>query len=527
MRSTVKKKDVKAVIKDVPPLKKEVNFKNITDARPLLIPKITSEEPLNENIIRPFRMRNDDIKTAYDEFIEHSPPQDMATYLWREFRVMMISEMDLGKDGKPLKPLARFRKSIKRHVALFYGEYLLKGGTERRHLGLPVCRTIGITSDGEYETKSLQKLAGSQGTLAFHDLEYSRDGQLPPFGVFNDNKLRLMTKYFVVNRKKNKDETVVVGKSPSALEAERERVERDERSAQRIFGKEHYALSTVWNRGVVQPVCYEKQPRLRMIYPYFSGGDLVTLGDDQLAFYDPARPKIILNPDDTFLPRFFRQLVEAVYAIHQAGILHFDLKPENFVIRGPNRNFVLPADSKALSQYQLVILDFGLAMRLTEAEAEDCVKVGTDVTMAPEQVMCNHVAGRGTDWWSVAASMWRTRVFWEPTISDDERDLILKSKCEQWGHHVYPSQPFFSKDFTELLNLMFKPRPKDRDFSKNPVALSKLLDSPYLLRGLEPTARQQRLIELANLPPQDAAAANQVEVSNNASDAQSTEYYDS
>lgn len=446
------------------------------------------EMPLEQAYITPFQMHHDDIKVAFEQFKKGN--ETMEVHLWRMYRVMALPVT------KGVQPRVRFTLSIQRHVALFYGEYLMRGGTEPRHFGIPVCRTIGLGEGSEeYRTKELQKLVGSQGDLLFREVPYSQDGIRAPFRLNGKDGVQLVVKYFSVNRKDDDRHAP----PPTDEEAIREREAKDLETSKKIFGREHNALTTVAHRGIIQPVCFEKEPKLRMIYPFLSGGDLVTLSTDQIAFVDPIHGRL-LNPDQTFLPRFFRQLVEAVYALHQAGLLHFDLKPENMVVSGPDRNFILPADSTTLMDYSLVLLDFGLAMRLVDAEKRECIRAGTDVTMAPEQHICKP-AGRGTDWWAVAASMWRTRIFWEPTLTDDERDTLVNSKCPQWGHYSYPAQSFFDPAFTNLMEMMLVPRKEDRDFSKDARSIRRLLDSPYLLRGLPVEERKRRMEELSRMPP--------------------------
>lgn len=243
-------------------------------------------------------------------------------------------------------------------------------------------------------------------------------------------------------------------------------------------------LRSTHHPNIVHGVCCVED-KLQIIYPYLGGGDLVPLEDDNLSVRvsgDRGRTGRVLSPDDSFLPRFARQLILAVAHMHAKGIIHFDLKPENFVIAGPDRHFIRPFKSTDVLAYHLVLIDFGLA----EAEAslpDECIKAGTEVTMAPEQVLCNHHAGFGTDWWGVGAALYRVRVFWEPSIDEPTRDKILSSRDPQWGHVSLPMQPFFSPDFSDLLGLMLTPKPADRDFDKH---LDNLLKHPFIRRGEPP-----------------------------------------
>lgn len=496
---------------------------------------------------RPFQLYNmADIQAMFIEWLSSTstPIADnntiqrtMEDYLWQNYGILALPlHTTRDEQGNLLPPLLRWEKSIKRHVSLWYGEYRLRGGQEARHLGLPVCSTIGIklgtsskegkqvgtftaatntttaatqsSPPGEYSTKELNDLAGSQGSLRFLDIDYRWKGIAPPFLIpsklesntnSNNNNnngqlgvLRLVVKHFGATSE-HKDGILSESQDASPSEAEKKT-----RRALRSFAKEHYSLGNIQHPGIIQPVCYEKAPLGPLIvYPFMLGGDLIPITTDHLAFRNPRNKSTLLSPDDAFLPRFFRQLVEALVAIHEAGILHLDLKPENFVVHGPDRNWFLPWDEPALSRYRLVVVDFGLAMSIMEAEAQECLSVGTEVTMAPEQHLCNHRAGRGTDWWAVAAAMWRTRVFWEPSITEEERDHLLDARCEHWGHPTLPDQPFFSSEFRQVMEVLLVADPQERDFTSKEERWKALLDMPYLLKGLGAAGRETRLKELA------------------------------
>lgn len=490
---------------------------------PLLLPEghgVSLSSIVGTKWAVPFAFRHsEDLRAAWEVYLQYRQTHSELTlenYLWETFGVVAMStgggEAAKTKKVAPSIPKAgaynskqermRFEASIRRHVALFYGEYRMRGGQERRHFNIPVCHTIGLGSEAGagngYKTKELERLEGSQGSLTFIDVSYvGPGGATMPWVVQHkelNGKLRLVVKNFAFHKDRKEHEDSEDGKQGSSSHRDPSR-ERRSSGDLRVFGKEHYALAAIQHPGVIQPVCYEKQPHLQMIYPYLAGGDLVTLSSDHLAYKDKTTGRLF-TPDDTFLPRFFRQLVEAVYAVHAAGILHLDLKPENLVIHGPDRQFIIPSDHPALSAYHLVLLDFGLALPLEEAAQKNCLHIGTDVTMAPEQVLCNHAGGRGTDWWGLAAAMWRTRVFWEPSIGETERTNLLNAKCEQWGHPILPDQPWFTAEFKSLMRALLKPTPKERDFSHSQKRFQRLLDHPYLLRGLEPGAQRQRLQEL-------------------------------
>jgi predicted ATPase len=99
------------------------------------------------------------------------------------------------------------------------------------------------------------------------------------------------------------------------------------------------------------------------------------------------------------LPRVrdaFAQLVRGVHALHQAGLLHLDLKPSNVLVDRNGR---------------VVVLDFGLVRAIREAHDPstpgDSISVsGTPAWMAPEQFAGDGVA-EPADWYSVGLMLYR------------------------------------------------------------------------------------------------------------------------
>lgn len=94
----------------------------------------------------------------------------------------------------------------------------------------------------------------------------------------------------------------------------------------------------------------------------------------------------------------FRQLVEGVAALHEAGKLHRDLKPSNVLVTPQGR---------------VVVLDFGLVSSSTfvEAEAQDpdrtvggCV-FGTPAYMSPEQAAGEPIT-MASDWYAVGSMLY-------------------------------------------------------------------------------------------------------------------------
>lgn len=454
---------------------------------PFVVREVRGSFPLLvEKYSAPFGMQHADMRASFGEYLREKAQLgvSMEDFLWNRYR---ISAVPPSKEGVTMGPLHRYILSIRRHVALFYGEYLLRGGESTVNIPVEACAAVGLeATEDEQEDERFEGLHGAQGSLLLKTIPHA-EGQ--------DGKLEMVVKYIDVDLSqmgKTKEEYKLSG---ADAEAEDPDQVLQERLSRKIFGRELAALSSVKHQGVIRPICYEKTPKPKLVLPLMQG-DMIPTEEDHLAYYDPRSPRNVLSPDETFLPRFLRQLVEALYELHVSGFLHLDVKPENVLVHGPDRHFILPMDHPALERYHAVLTDLGLARRWHNLPKGTCVRTGTEPMMAPEQVMCNHDTGRAADWWSLAVTAWRLRILWEASLSSEQREELLNSRDPHWGHFTTPPQPFFHPDLIDLLAMMLKPDPKDRSFSESPEALAQLLDHPYLLRGLSVEKRIRRLAEL-------------------------------
>jgi predicted ATPase len=105
----------------------------------------------------------------------------------------------------------------------------------------------------------------------------------------------------------------------------------------------------------------------------------------------PAPPRSIADLRDALA-----QLVRAVHALHQAGLVHQDLKPSNVLVEHGGR---------------VVVLDFGLVRAVDEArpapdEGAGSVSIsGTPIWMAPEQ-FAPGPTGPAADWYAVGLMLY-------------------------------------------------------------------------------------------------------------------------
>jgi hypothetical protein len=85
------------------------------------------------------------------------------------------------------------------------------------------------------------------------------------------------------------------------------------------------------------------------------------------------------------------QLVRGIMALHDAGIVHRDVKPPNILVTDEGR---------------VVLLDFGVSSDLLRGEESDHGMVGTIAYMAPEQAM-SEASGPAADWYAVGVVLYQ------------------------------------------------------------------------------------------------------------------------
>lgn len=124
----------------------------------------------------------------------------------------------------------------------------------------------------------------------------------------------------------------------------------------------------------------------------------------------PFRPP----PDYGAVRLALRQLAEGLWALHQAGQLHGDLKPTNVLVAEGGR---------------VVILDFGLSLDLGSAKKEDTAIRGTPAYMAPEQIG-GHAATEASDWYSVGVMLYQVLTGQVPFPGNHLSSVINKMRLD-------------------------------------------------------------------------------------------------
>lgn len=132
--------------------------------------------------------------------------------------------------------------------------------------------------------------------------------------------------------------------------------------------------------------------------------------------HDEPRPVVVESPQR--LRAAFRQLVEGIAVLHQAGLLHRDIKSTNVMVTDKGR---------------VVVLDFGLASepdltRWAEQTAEDEL-LGTPAYMAPEQA-AGVSASEASDWYGVGVMLYEALTGTLPYTGTSLRVLTAKQQYD-------------------------------------------------------------------------------------------------
>jgi serine/threonine protein kinase len=167
--------------------------------------------------------------------------------------------------------------------------------------------------------------------------------------------------------------------------------------------------------------------------------------------------------------RLFRDIVLAVQYLHQQGIAHNDIKPENII---------LDANGRAK------LTDFGFAKCSEIAGDEE--KLGTLVYMAPELLKRGAFNTQKADIWSLGIVLYTMMVSRFPYPCQNESQTVQYIKA---GKLMYPNG--IDADAKRLIRMMTKLKPEER-----PTIDDILTDSFFhdaLLDGTEKNADNLQL----------------------------------
>jgi len=97
------------------------------------------------------------------------------------------------------------------------------------------------------------------------------------------------------------------------------------------------------------------------------------------------------NLNEEVCMKFVREIIKALNFVHERGIIHLDLKPQNIMMKGGD-----------MDEYRIKLIDFGLAKYLDKTGHAKVSFCGTVGFMAPEIARCQT---KGSDYASAASDM--------------------------------------------------------------------------------------------------------------------------
>jgi eukaryotic-like serine/threonine-protein kinase len=171
----------------------------------------------------------------------------------------------------------------------------------------------------------------------------------------------------------------------------------DEAEQRQVLAREHAALSAIKHPAIVEIYDYGTHDgREFLAMEYFPRGDL------------KARLQRGLLEQDAL--RYLEQIARALQVVHDAGILHRDLKPPNLMMRDNDT---------------LVLIDFGLAVPVDGSSRSTRTGVlrGSPYYMSPEQALGEELDGR-TDLYSLGIIFYEMLMGRKPYSGNSPMDVL-------------------------------------------------------------------------------------------------------
>jgi eukaryotic-like serine/threonine-protein kinase len=161
-----------------------------------------------------------------------------------------------------------------------------------------------------------------------------------------------------------------------------------------------------------------------------------------------------------------RQAAQGLCAAHRAGIVHRDVKPDNFVLVGPTDD-----------PYGLKLIDFGMAKLDSGGTSGTHTILGTVEYMAPEQILAEPVDAR-SDVYAMGVVMFRLFTGHLPFDTSQPADLLR--------HQLFSSMPppsWLSEDLDSRIESMILAATRKHPGNRYP-SMQALLDDLDALIGV-------------------------------------------
>lgn len=145
--------------------------------------------------------------------------------------------------------------------------------------------------------------------------------------------------------------------------------------------------------------------------------------------------------------RFIRQMCEGIKATHDAGFIHRDICP---------RNFIMHHDMQYVK-----LIDFGLSLPNEAEYRMPGNRTGTPQYMAPEIVRRRHTDSR-VDLFAFGVSCYRLLTFEHPWGSVDTTGLAALVHDQRPHRDIMELRPNLNRKLGKVINQCLRPIPDDR-----------------------------------------------------------------
>nr|XP_018261217.1 CAMK/CAMK1 protein kinase [Kwoniella dejecticola CBS 10117]OBR83375.1 CAMK/CAMK1 protein kinase [Kwoniella dejecticola CBS 10117] len=161
---------------------------------------------------------------------------------------------------------------------------------------------------------------------------------------------------------------------------------------------------------------FETNSKFYITFPLLTGGELLERLNTRGRFTEDATKMVI------------KKILEILAYIHSHGIIHRDIKPDNFLYRTPESEVD-----------DVVLIDFGISKSETDEDPKTETEVGGTPGYAAPEVFCGTGYGKNSDLFGVGVIGYNLLSSWSPWESTDTLALVQESATANVN---FPPGPF-------------------------------------------------------------------------------------
>jgi CheY-like chemotaxis protein/tRNA A-37 threonylcarbamoyl transferase component Bud32 len=399
-----------------------------------------------------------------DALIEHYNPLEKAlpeaAFPLGSYDVVVLDYMLGREDGDGLEWLAAFKRRADCPKILFLtgaGNEIIavraiKAGADDYQRKQELTREKLVTSLRDLTSDEVQKTLTPELSARLEGQSIGAQVRIPGIRVLHLIGEGGMSRVYLASRERD-DEPLVV-------KILRNEVTADSKALAR-FMEEYALVERIQSRHVARVHGHgTSAEHAYLVMEFFEGGDLMKrLGGKAL-------------PPEECL-RLFRELMMALGDIHEKGILHRDLKPQNLMFRQDG---------------SLAIVDFGIAKHIDAVDMTSQGEIlGTPRYMSPEQVQGKPLDLR-TDIYSAGVLLFQMLTGRHLYEGNSAVEVAL--------HHLNTPAPALPEELSQYQRLLDKLLEKDRDarFRNSDEVIG------FMLRKFDPAPPQQEQSEPHSQP---------------------------